>query len=120
MVCRQLTWPRKQWFDSRGITKPWSWPLKNVDLKVALRDRLPASVVKLTQCALLLESIYFMSSSSVTAGYLTSFVDAIQQYVAASPGKAILLAIVCIPVLTIALGVVRQLVSIDYCRPRVL
>jgi sterol 14-demethylase len=53
-----------------------------------------------------------MLFSSVAAGYLTTFVDATQQYVTASPGGAILLAIVSIPFLTIALSVIRQLVSI--------
>ncbi|OAX36322.1 cytochrome P450 [Rhizopogon vinicolor AM-OR11-026] len=49
-------------------------------------------------------------STSVTAGYLTTFVDAAQQYVTASPGKTILLAIVYTPFIIIALGVLRQLI----------
>jgi len=51
-------------------------------------------------------------SSAPAAGYIATFIDAAQQYVVASPGRAILLAIVYTPVLTIVLNVLRQLVSI--------
>ncbi|KAG1744014.1 cytochrome P450 [Suillus paluster] len=50
------------------------------------------------------------NSTAPAAGYVAAFVDATQQYVAASPGRAILLAILYTPVLTIVLHVLRQLI----------
>lgn len=52
------------------------------------------------------------NSSAPAVGYIATFIDATQQYVVASPGRAILLAILYTPVLTIVLNVLRQLVSI--------
>jgi len=56
-------------------------------------------------------------SSPPAAGYVATFLDAAQQYVAASPGRAILLAIVYTPVLAIVLNILRQLVSTRDCLP---
>ncbi|OAX42180.1 cytochrome P450 [Rhizopogon vinicolor AM-OR11-026] len=49
-------------------------------------------------------------SPTPAAGYVATFLDAAQQYVAASPGRAILLAVVYTPLLTIVLNILRQLI----------
>lgn len=53
------------------------------------------------------------NSPASAAGYVATFLDTIQQYVAASPGRAILIAILYTPVLTVVLNILRQLVSIQ-------
>lgn len=52
-------------------------------------------------------------SATPATGYIAAFVDAAQQYVAASPGRAILLGLFYTPILVVVLNILKQLVSVQ-------
>jgi sterol 14-demethylase len=51
-------------------------------------------------------------STAPAMGYVAAFIDATQQYVAASPGRALLLGIFYTPILIVVLNILKQLVSV--------
>ena len=51
-----------------------------------------------------------VNSTLPTAGYVATMLDSTQHYVANSPGRATLLAVVYLPLIAIVLNVLRQLV----------
>jgi sterol 14-demethylase len=57
---------------------------------------------------------FFMAfdSAAPATGYVAAFVDAAQQYVAASPGRVILLGLFYTPILVVVLNILKQLVSV--------
>jgi sterol 14-demethylase len=51
-------------------------------------------------------------STAPAAGYVAALVDTTQQYVAASPGRALLLGLFYTPLLVVVLNILKQLVSV--------
>jgi sterol 14-demethylase len=52
------------------------------------------------------------NSTAPAAGYVAALVDVMQQYVSASPGRAVMLALFFMPALIVVLNIFKQLVSI--------
>lgn len=50
-------------------------------------------------------------STAPATGYVAAVVDAVQQYLTASPGRTVLLGIVYTPILIFVLNILKQLVS---------
>lgn len=54
-----------------------------------------------------------VNSTLPAAGYVATVLDSTQNYIANSPGRAILLAVVYSPLIAIILNVLRQLVCVQ-------